>query len=97
VKGEDRSESELREQVRRVVATIAPIKGILVEPSSRFVEDLGYDSLGIVELVLALEQELGLPEFGEEALGMGIGIELVADLEKLVVAVLCGTGSAVSR
>lgn len=96
MKGEGRSESELREHVRRVVAALAPIKGIPVESGSRFVEDLGYDSLGIVELALALEQELGLPEFGE-APGMEIEIELVADLEKVVVEVLSGAEDAVSR
>lgn len=95
VKDESGSEGELREHVRRVVAMVAPIKGIPVEPGSRFVEDLGYDSLGLVELVLALEQELLLPEVGEES--AGTGIELVADLEELVVAVLAPPEGAVSR
>lgn len=80
------TEAELRERVRETVATIAPIKQVAVGPATRFVEDLGYDSLGLVELVLALEADLDLPEVGEEA--AGLGIEDVAGLEDLVVATL---------
>ncbi len=80
------TEQELRERVRETVAAIAPIKQVAIEPSTRFVEDLGYDSLGLVELVLTLEAELELPEVGEEA--AGLGIEDVAGLEDLVVATL---------
>jgi acyl carrier protein len=77
------SEQDLREHVRSVVATIAPIKDGPVKPTSRFGHDLGYDSLGLVELVMTLEQELELAEIDEGAAG---GIDSVADLEDLVVA-----------
>jgi acyl carrier protein len=94
VKGEG-GESELRGRVRQVVETIAPIQGIPVKPESRFLEDLGYDSLGLVELVLALEGELGLPEIDGE-LGW-MEIERVSEVEELVVAALAGGGLPVAR
>jgi acyl carrier protein len=76
-------EQDLREHVRGVVALIAPIKDGPVKPTSRFGNDLGYDSLGLVELVIVLEQELELSDVDERASGV---IESVLDLEDLIVA-----------
>ncbi|MBR5708369.1 MAG: acyl carrier protein [Oscillospiraceae bacterium] len=33
---------------------------------TQFIEDLGADSLDLVELTMAVEEEFGLPEIGEE-------------------------------
>lgn len=48
---------------RRVVETIARVMGVEpgdLEPGSRFVEDLGADSLRIMELVLELQEEFSI-------------------------------------
>jgi acyl carrier protein len=93
VKQDKWGEQVLRERVREVVAAVAPIQAGPVNSSSRFVDDLGYDSLGLVELLIMLEQELGLPEIDER---VGVGIESVADLEDLVVAAILPPAKSVS-
>jgi len=52
------------------MATIDKLRGIIVDelgvspdeikPEARFVEDLGADSIGLMELVMKLEEEFGL-------------------------------------
>ncbi len=59
------------------LATVEKVKGIIVEQlgvdesevnlEASFVDDLGADSLDIVELVMALEEEFGLEIPDEEA------------------------------
>jgi len=77
------SEHELREHIRSVIADIAPIKGGGVKPSSRLTHDLGFDSLGLIELVMTLEHELQLPGVDEQTT---VPLELAVDVENLIVA-----------
>jgi acyl carrier protein len=44
-----------------------------IEPSHRVVDDLGYDSLGIVNLSVALEDRLGHPILLDGWIGAAIG------------------------
>lgn len=53
------------DRVLAVVAEMAPMRGLEVTQSSRLREDLGYDSLSLLELAAALEDEFGLPPDAE--------------------------------
>lgn len=46
------------ERVKRVVVDTLRVEEPKVEASSRFKEDLGADSLGLTELIMAFEEEL---------------------------------------
>ena len=49
--------SNIEEQVKSIVAEQLGVKGDEVTNEASFVDDLGADSLDIVELVMALEEE----------------------------------------
>lgn len=61
------SESKALESVRKVIVDQLGVSADKVLPSSRFIEDLGADSLDIVELVMALEEEFKCDIPDEEA------------------------------
>jgi acyl carrier protein len=44
-----------------VVGDMAPFRDVEVTPETRLREDLGFDSLSLLELAAALEDEFGLP------------------------------------
>ncbi len=48
---------ELQQQVRNLISKSLKIPEDTIKPESTFIEDLGADSLDIVELVMALEDE----------------------------------------
>lgn len=79
------SEEAVRERVRGLAHDMAPIKPAELTSASRLMADLGYDSLGLLELAGLLEQELELPAFSEDD---AMGIETVGDLEQLVLRTL---------
>ncbi len=72
-------------QVRDIIRRMSPAGAPEPQPDARLVEDLGYDSLAIIELALELERELGLPRLQEE---QAMDIETVGQVEALVVAAL---------
>jgi acyl carrier protein len=76
-------EAVQREAVRIVVA-MAPRTVAQVESSARLVEDLGYDSLRLVELGIALEERFGV----ELAEGEAFRVETLADVERLAAQLL---------
>ncbi|MBE5735386.1 MAG: acyl carrier protein [Clostridiales bacterium] len=51
-----------------------------VTDDSRIVEDLGADSLDVVELLMSLEDEMGIAVSDEEALNL----KTVGDIQKLI-------------
>jgi acyl carrier protein len=56
-----------------------------VTPEAKFIEDLGADSLDIVELVMALEEEFGseIPdEQAEKLLTVGDVVKYIEDLQQ---------------
>lgn len=85
--GREWNEHDMRKHIRSVIAATAPIKEGAVNPTSRLTQDLGYDSLGVVELVTMLEHELEVPEIEAPA---GVAFEIVADIEDLVVGSAIG-------
>ena len=52
--------SEIEEQVRKIVVDHLGIEQSKVTLESKFIDDLGADSLDTVELVMALEEKFGI-------------------------------------
>jgi acyl carrier protein len=59
--------SEIAEKVKSIVAEQLGVKMEEIKPDSKFIDDLGADSLDTVELVMALEEEFGAEIPDEEA------------------------------
>ena len=51
--------SDIADRVKEIVAKQLGAEDEAITPEATFVEDLGADSLDIVELVMALEEEFG--------------------------------------
>lgn len=79
------SGTETAAAVRALVAEMSPLGVTEVTPETALVEELGFDSLGLVELLVVIEDSLDLPPFEEQA---PIGIERVADLERIATEAL---------
>ena len=54
------AEKEVRPRMQKLVAEILEIDGARVRPESRLREDLGMDSLGSLELLSTISEELGI-------------------------------------
>jgi acyl carrier protein len=59
--------SSLEEKVRAIVAEQLGVQPTEVKLESAFIDDLGADSLDIVELVMAMEEEFGFEIPDEQA------------------------------
>jgi acyl carrier protein len=59
--------SEVEAKVKEIVCEQLGVSEEEVSPNASFIEDLGADSLDIVELVMALEEEYDLEISDEEA------------------------------
>jgi acyl carrier protein len=81
VEGEIGPEEVLR-ILRERLAEILEIDDERITPASNFTEDLGADSLALIELVEALEEELG-----ERTVGFSIDDEDLGDLRTVQEAV----------
>ena len=60
----------VQERVKKVIAEQLGINEDEVKPEASFVDDLGADSLDVVELVMALEEEFDAEIPDEEAEGL---------------------------
>lgn len=67
--------------VLEIARELAPSGVIEVGLDTTLVAELGFDSLGLIELLVALEDELGLPAIDTQAMGK---MDRVADLERIV-------------
>lgn len=54
------SRAELLEKIRKVVAENLNVDETEIDEETKFIDDLGADSLDLVDLVMALETELGV-------------------------------------
>ncbi len=80
----DRSEIESR--IKNLLVSELGLDGDKVSAEARFEEDLEVDSLGVVELLMALEDEFGVKIPDEEAEEIGT----VGEAVDIVVAKLAG-------
>ena len=55
------------EKAREIIAKELEVEAKQLAPEAKFIEDLGADSLDIVELVMALEEEFGIDIPDEDA------------------------------
>jgi acyl carrier protein len=79
------SEKTVEEKVREIVVDQLGVKPEQVTPEAKFIEDLGADSLDVVELVMALEEEFGheIPdEEAEKLTTVGDVVKYIEDLRK---------------
>jgi acyl carrier protein len=58
---------DIKNEVRRIIADRLDVEEAKVTPNARFVDDLGADSLGLVELVLAFEEAFDIDITDDEA------------------------------
>ena len=57
----------VEEKVKEIICEQLGVEEDDVTPNAKFIEDLGADSLDIVELVMALEEEFGIDIPDEDA------------------------------
>jgi len=72
--------SEIFEKVRKIIADKLDIEEDKITPESSFLDDLGADSLDIVELIMELEEEFNIEIPDEDA----EKIRTVADAVKYI-------------
>lgn len=61
------SQSAVEERVRSIISDQLGVSEDEVKPESKFIEDMGADSLDIVELIMAMEEEFEVEIPDEEA------------------------------
>jgi acyl carrier protein len=72
------SQADIFDKVKKVVVDQLDVKPDQVVPNASFVNDLGADSLDIVELVMALEEEFDI-EIPDEAAEKILTVQEVVD------------------
>ena len=60
-------DSTIQDRIYEIIATGLKIDRQKITPTSRFIDDLGADSLDLVELIMALEEEFELDISEDEA------------------------------
>ena len=61
------ADKPIDQRVKDIIVEQLGVKPDQVTPEAKFVEDLGADSLDIVELIMALEEEVGIEVPDEQA------------------------------
>lgn len=68
------------EKVKSILAEQLGLKEDRVKPESKIVEDLGADSLDVVELLMTMEDDFGVSVSDEEA----VKLKTVSDIVKML-------------
>lgn len=79
------TQKTIEERVREIIVEQLGVKPEQVTPEARFIEDLGADSLDVVELIMAFEEEFGheIPdEEAEKLQTVGDVIKYIEELEE---------------
>ena len=74
--------SEVESQVKQIVVDHLGIEDSKVTPESKFIDDLGADSLDTVELVMAFEEEFGIEipdDAAENIQSFGDAVKFIQD------------------
>ena len=77
------AEKSVEQRVREIIVEQMDVNPDQVSLDAKFIEDLGADSLDVVELVMALEEEFGseIPdEEAEKLLSVGDVVKYIEDL-----------------
>ena len=61
------ADKPIDQRVKDIIVEQLGVKPDQVTPEAKFIEDLGADSLDIVELIMALEEEFGIEVPDEQA------------------------------
>jgi acyl carrier protein len=72
--------AEIEKRVKEIIVEQLGVNETEVKPEAKFVDDLGADSLDLVELVMALEEEYGMEisdEDAEKIVSVGNAIEFI--------------------
>jgi acyl carrier protein len=75
-------EVSVLEQVIRMIVDKLGVDNTEVVPEAKFIDDLGADSLDIVELLMAVEDEYGIQVPDEDAEGMQTVGDIVQYIEE---------------
>jgi acyl carrier protein len=75
---------EVYERVKEIISEQLNVDESEVTPEKSFVDDLGADSLDLVELIMALEEEFDLEISDEEAQGIRTVEEAVRYIEERI-------------
>jgi acyl carrier protein len=62
--------AELQDRLVKIVVEQLDVEEAKVVPSARFIDDLGADSLDLVEMIMALEEEFGVEIPDDKAEGI---------------------------
>ena len=76
------ADKPIDQRVKEIIVEQLGVKADQVSPEAKFIEDLGADSLDIVELIMALEEEFGneIPdEQAEKLLTVGDVVKYIED------------------
>ncbi len=79
------AEKSIEQRVKEIIVEQLGVNADQVTPEAKFVEDLGADSLDIVELIMALEEEFGseIPdEQAEKLLTVGDVVKYIEDQQQ---------------
>jgi len=74
--------SDTAERVKKIVVEHLGVEADKVAPDASFIDDLGADSLDIVELVMAFEEEFGVEipdDAAEKIASVGDAIKYIED------------------
>lgn len=75
-------ENKVREDVRRLIEQLAPVRDVEIAPSTELGVDLGYESLRLMELATAFEEHFDLDEITEDDAAEA---DTVGEVEDLIV------------
>jgi acyl carrier protein len=74
--------ASVEERVKHIIVEQLGVDEDEVKPAASFVDDLGADSLDVVELVMALEEEFGLEISDEDAEKLATVEQAIKYIEK---------------
>ena len=75
------TQDELRQTVRTLAGALAPTPQGPAAPDSDMIDDLQYDSVSLMELIVALEQEFELPPLDDDGF---LDVRTVGEVEELI-------------